>query len=263
VFGGHGPIENRISSFIYPFKVLNHCHFLMVSSIPSPVNRHHKKVRLSESRRTSPHDFTLTNEFSVKFAPIEGEVDVEIDTVKRSLGSIHPFEVFLEILPREIRCKGDNFLDTWIFGIFRTNIFIASIPVKYSYRRANVSRSVSRSKSVSSARSHQELHWCMRTSCTLAMKMFVLNIPKIHASRKLSPLHLISLGRISRKTSNGWILPRGRFTVSISISTSPSMAANLTLSLFVRVKSWGDVPQDSDSRTVSWCRLTGDGIEIP
>jgi hypothetical protein len=99
----------------------------MVSSIQSPANRHHETDRLSESRGTSSHDFTLTNELSVKFASIEGEVDVEIDTVKRPLGSIHPFEVFLEILSRKIRCKGDNFLDTWILGIFGTDIFVASV----------------------------------------------------------------------------------------------------------------------------------------
>lgn len=75
-------------------------------------SQHKQTHRLPKPRGTSAHDFTLAHQLSIKLGPIQREVDVKVDAVKSALGGIHALKVLFEILPREIRRKRDDFLDT-------------------------------------------------------------------------------------------------------------------------------------------------------
>lgn len=57
---------------------------------------------LSEPGRAATHDLALADKLGVELGAVEGEVDVEIDTVEGALGCVHPLEVLLEILPAQI-----------------------------------------------------------------------------------------------------------------------------------------------------------------
>lgn len=58
--------------------------------------------RSLESRSAAAHHFALAHQLCVEFGSIKCEVDVEIYTVKGSLGGIHSLEILLEILARKI-----------------------------------------------------------------------------------------------------------------------------------------------------------------
>ena len=58
---------------------------------------------LPKSRSAPPHDIPLTHQFRIEFATVKRQVDIEVDTVKCSLRRIHPLEVLLQILPRQVR----------------------------------------------------------------------------------------------------------------------------------------------------------------
>jgi hypothetical protein len=66
---------------------------------------------LSESCRTSAHDFALANELGVEFGTVEGEVDVEVHAVESTLRRVHALEVLLEVLAAEVGGECDDFLD--------------------------------------------------------------------------------------------------------------------------------------------------------
>jgi hypothetical protein len=66
---------------------------------------------LSESCRTSAHDFALANELGVEFGTVEGEVDVEVHSVEGTLRSVHALKVLLEVLAAEVGGECDDFLD--------------------------------------------------------------------------------------------------------------------------------------------------------
>ena len=67
----------------------------------------------SEAGRAATHDLALAHELGVELGAVESEVDVEVDAVKGTLGSVHALEVFFEVLSAEIRGQGDNLLDAW------------------------------------------------------------------------------------------------------------------------------------------------------
>jgi hypothetical protein len=78
-----------------------------------PLSRHSPKPRA-----TPPHHISLTDQFGIKFTPIQSQVDVEVDAVESSLRRIHPLKVLFEVLPREVARQSNDFLDAWIFGVF-------------------------------------------------------------------------------------------------------------------------------------------------
>lgn len=74
----------------------------------SPIN-----ARLAETSTAAAHDLTLANKLGAKLGSIKGQVDIEVDTVKGALWSVHSLKVLLQVLAREIRGKGDNLFDAW------------------------------------------------------------------------------------------------------------------------------------------------------
>jgi len=139
----------------------------------------------------------------------------------------------------------------WMVGID------ASTPDRSLCRRANVSRSASRSRSASSDRWRLERPLCTRTSCTLATRMSALNTQRIlvseppplpcvsdcitnmnQASRKSSPSRPTSRARTLRPTLSAWIPPRVPSTESTLTSTSPSMVVSSVQSLSAKERSW-------------------------
>lgn len=76
------------------------------------------KSSSSEARRATTHDLALTNELGVKFRAVESEVNVKVDAVKGALWCIHALKVLFEILPREVRCECDDFLDALYALVF-------------------------------------------------------------------------------------------------------------------------------------------------
>lgn len=102
---------------------------------------------LSESGRAATHDLALADKLGVELGAVEGEVDVEVDTVEGALRRVHALEVLLEVLAAEIRGEGDDFFYacikgkqrfrpklrrsmirlTRIFGVLRTHVFVASV----------------------------------------------------------------------------------------------------------------------------------------
>lgn len=67
---------------------------------------------LPEACTATAHNLALAHEFGREFGPIEGQVNVEVDAVKRSLWRIHALKVLFKILAREIRSEGNDFLDS-------------------------------------------------------------------------------------------------------------------------------------------------------
>jgi len=57
---------------------------------------------LLESRCAAAHDFSLANQLGVELGSIKGKINVKIYSVKCSLWGIHSFEIFLQVLAREI-----------------------------------------------------------------------------------------------------------------------------------------------------------------
>jgi hypothetical protein len=72
-----------------------------------------EKIRLSEARSTSAHDFALAYELGVELGTVECEVNVKINAVKCTLGCIHALKVFFKVLAAEVRGESDHFLDAW------------------------------------------------------------------------------------------------------------------------------------------------------
>lgn len=54
-------------------------------------------LHLPESSRASAHDLSLADELGVELAAVEGEVDVEIDSVEGALRRVHALEVLFEV----------------------------------------------------------------------------------------------------------------------------------------------------------------------
>lgn len=69
--------------------------------------------RLPELGAAATHDFVLADQLGTEFTSVQCEVNVEVNSVEDTLGSIHALEVGLEILARQVRSEGDNFLDTF------------------------------------------------------------------------------------------------------------------------------------------------------
>jgi hypothetical protein len=55
-------------------------------------------AHLPKASSATAHDLTLANKFGIKLGSIEREINVKVDTVKSTLGGIHAFKVFFEIL---------------------------------------------------------------------------------------------------------------------------------------------------------------------
>ena len=55
----------------------------------------------------------MTDQFCVELAPVEGEVDVEVDAIESAVRSVHPLKVFFEILAGEVGGERDTFFDSW------------------------------------------------------------------------------------------------------------------------------------------------------
>lgn len=66
---------------------------------------------LPELRRTPAHDLALAHQLGIELATVERQVDVEIDTVKCAIRSVHALKVLLKVLAGQIRGKGHHFLD--------------------------------------------------------------------------------------------------------------------------------------------------------
>lgn len=71
-------------------------------------NAHGTLPTLPELGSAPTHNLTLANQLSVELTAIKSEVDVEVHAVKRSLRRIHPLEILLEILPRQIGGERDD-----------------------------------------------------------------------------------------------------------------------------------------------------------
>ena len=78
-----------------------------------PIIRIPYACSLSEPCRTPPHRFALADELGIKFATVERKVDIEVNPIERALRRIHPLEILLQILPRQIRRQRHDFLDTY------------------------------------------------------------------------------------------------------------------------------------------------------
>lgn len=85
---------SRFRSTLSPWPTPSH-------SLPSP-----------KPRRAPTHHLALTHQLGIELAPVQREVDVEIDAVKSPLRRIHALEVLFQILATEIRSQGDDLLDT-------------------------------------------------------------------------------------------------------------------------------------------------------
>jgi hypothetical protein len=58
---------------------------------------------LPKPRCATAHDFALADKFGIELRSVECEVDVEVDAVKGTLGRVHAFKVFFEVLPGKVR----------------------------------------------------------------------------------------------------------------------------------------------------------------
>lgn len=70
------------------------------------------KTNLSKSGSTPAHNLTLANQLGIKLTSVKREIDIEVHSVECSLRCIHSLEIFLQVLPRQVRCKSDDFLDS-------------------------------------------------------------------------------------------------------------------------------------------------------
>jgi hypothetical protein len=86
---------------------------------------------LSESGGTSAHDFALAHKFSVEFRAVEGEVDVEVDTVECALWRIHALKVLFEVFAAEVGGEGDDFLDAYACELVYRTAVGESVVVTY------------------------------------------------------------------------------------------------------------------------------------
>jgi hypothetical protein len=69
--------------------------------------------RLPELGAAATHDFILADQLGTELTSVQCEVNVEVYSVEDTLGSIHALEVGLEVLARQVRSEGDDFLDTF------------------------------------------------------------------------------------------------------------------------------------------------------
>lgn len=58
----------------------------------------HHDILLPKSSCATAHNFSLADELSIEFGPVEGEIDVEVDAIEGTLGCIHAFKVLFEVL---------------------------------------------------------------------------------------------------------------------------------------------------------------------
>jgi hypothetical protein len=65
---------------------------------------------LSEASSATTHDFSLADKLGTEFGTVECEINVEVNSVKCSLRSIHALEILLQVLPRQIGRESDDFL---------------------------------------------------------------------------------------------------------------------------------------------------------
>nr|POF23996.1 hypothetical protein CFP56_54932 [Quercus suber] len=75
-----------------------------------------RKVRatfLSESCGATTHDLTLTYQLGVELGSIQRQINVKVHAIEGSLGSVHPLEILLEVLPTQVRRKGDDLFDAY------------------------------------------------------------------------------------------------------------------------------------------------------
>ena len=88
----------------------------------------------------------MTHQLSIKLTPVKRKVNIKVDPVESTLRRIHSLKVLLQVLPRQVRGEGDDFLDSYnqilarnhlvsgkrerltrILSVLRTNIVITSI----------------------------------------------------------------------------------------------------------------------------------------
>ena len=71
----------------------------------------YESLTLLELGPTTAHDLSLADQLSAELTAIEREIDVKVHTVESTLRGIHALKVRFEVLPREVRCECDDFLD--------------------------------------------------------------------------------------------------------------------------------------------------------
>jgi hypothetical protein len=54
-------------------------------------------ARLSKPRRTPTHHLTLTHQLGIELGPVEREIDIEVNAVKRALRRVHALKVLFEV----------------------------------------------------------------------------------------------------------------------------------------------------------------------
>jgi len=101
-------------------------------------------LNLPKPGRAATHDLALADELGVELGAVEREVYVKVDAVKSALRGVHALKVLFEIFAREVRGKGDDFLDayqtlatvsisrdsikpTGIFGVLWADVVVTSI----------------------------------------------------------------------------------------------------------------------------------------
>lgn len=66
---------------------------------------------LPEAGTAATHDLALANQLGAELRTVEGQVDIKVDPVKGSLWRVHTLKVLFEVLARQVRGEGDDFLD--------------------------------------------------------------------------------------------------------------------------------------------------------
>jgi hypothetical protein len=69
--------------------------------------------RLPELGAASTHDFVLADQLGAEFTSVQCEVNVKVHSVEDTLRGIHALEVGLEVLARQVRREGDDFLNAF------------------------------------------------------------------------------------------------------------------------------------------------------
>ena len=67
--------------------------------------------RLPELGPAAAHDLVLADQLGAELTSVQREVDVKVYPVEDTLRCVHALEVGLEVLARQIRGEGDDFLD--------------------------------------------------------------------------------------------------------------------------------------------------------
>lgn len=69
--------------------------------------------RLPEAGSAAAHNLALAHKLCAELGAVQSQVNVKVYSVEGTLRRIHSLEILFEVLARQIRCKGDNFLDTY------------------------------------------------------------------------------------------------------------------------------------------------------